>query len=77
MELLEHGHHNSIRRGRRTIIGIMGRTKQQTPPPNPPRHQDLSRDYGPDGAADRLSLSTLRHAHDTPTRPSGSGQTES
>ena len=33
------------------------------------------RDYGPDGAAGRLSRSTPRQADDTTTRPSGSGPT--
>jgi hypothetical protein len=53
------------------------RTFQEIRAGRPPRLQRLSRDYGPDGAADGLCWSIPRHADDseTTTRPSGSGQT--
>ena len=58
--------------GRSTVLEFAGALIQTTEtlnkaPPHPPGPQDLQRDYGPDGAAGRLSRITPRQADDAAT----------
>jgi hypothetical protein len=68
--MLDYGQRHRIHLGRRTISGTTGRAGAADAAADSARVAVPSRDYGPDGAADGLSQSTLLQADDTTTRPS-------